>query len=60
VTRVIWALVAVVVILAGYYLTLIDTLALAGFIILGVGVGIMAALLGSLVHDALSRRGERL
>jgi hypothetical protein len=33
---------------------------LAGFIILGVGVGIMAALLGSLVHDALSRRGERL
>jgi hypothetical protein len=60
VTRLIWALVAVILGLAGYYMTLIDTLAWAGFVALGVGAGIGVAVLGSLVHDALARGGERL
>ena len=54
-TRLTWALVAVVLGLLGYYLTLIDVVAWGGFIIAGVGIGIGLAVLGSLVHDALSR-----
>jgi hypothetical protein len=61
VTRLLWALVAVVLCLVGYYITLYDALAWVGFVVLGVGLGIGAAVLGSLLHDALARTpGERL
>ncbi|MDP9326196.1 MAG: hypothetical protein M3O87_06640 [Candidatus Dormibacteraeota bacterium] len=60
-TRLLWALVAVVLCLVGYYLSLYDALAWVGFVVLGVGLGIGAAVLGSLLHDALARTpGERL
>lgn len=59
-TRAIWALVAIILGLAGYYMTLFDSMAWAGFVVLGVGVGIGVAVLGSLVHDALARGGEKL
>ena len=54
-TRLLWALVAVILCLTGYYLTLYDAVAWAGFVVLGIGLGIGAAVLGSLVHDALAR-----
>jgi hypothetical protein len=61
VTRLLWGLVAIIVGLGGYYLTLFDAIAWAGFVVLGVGLGIGAAVLGSLVHDALARTpGEKL
>ena len=58
--RVVWALVALVVGLAGW-LMLIESLAGGtGFVLIGVGVGIGCALLGSLAHDALAGPRERL
>ena len=54
-TRLLWALAAVIVCLTGYYLTLYDAVAWGGFVVLGIGLGIGAAVLGSLVHDVLAR-----
>ncbi|HEV2216309.1 MAG TPA: hypothetical protein VGV88_01940 [Candidatus Dormibacteraeota bacterium] len=58
--RLVWTLVALVLGLAGW-LMLIETVAgQAGFVVIGVGVGIGCAIIGSLAHDALAGPRERL
>ena len=58
--RLVWTLVALVLGLAGW-LMLIDAVAgQAGFVVIGVGVGIGCAIVGSLAHDALAGPRERL
>lgn len=59
-TRLIWALVALVLGLAGWLMLLNDVLGIAGYAVVGVGVGIGCAVVGSLAHDALAGPGERL
>ena len=58
--RFVWALVALVLGLAGWLLLLNGVLGQSGFVIIGVGVGIGCAVLGSLAHDALAGPRERL
>jgi hypothetical protein len=58
--RLIWALVALILGLAGWLLLLNDVFGIAGFLVIGVGAGIGCALLGSLAHDALAGPRERL
>jgi hypothetical protein len=58
-TRLIWALVALVFGLAGWLLLLRGVLGIAGYLVIGVGVGIACAVLGSLAHDALAGPRER-
>jgi hypothetical protein len=59
-TRLVWALVALVLGLAGWLLLLNSVLGISGFLVIGVGVGIACAVLGSLAHDALAGPRERL
>ena len=58
--RLVWALLALVFCLAGWLLLLNDVLGMAGFLVIGVGVGIACAVAGSLAHDALAGPRERL
>jgi hypothetical protein len=58
--RLVWVLVALVLGLAGWLLLLNSVLGISGYLIIGVGVGIVCALLGSLAHDALAGPRERL
>ena len=58
--RFVWALVALVLGLAGWLLLLNGVLGQSGFVVIGVGVGIGCAVLGSLAHDALAGPRERL
>jgi hypothetical protein len=58
--RLVWALVALVLGLAGWLLLLNGVLGISGYLVIGVGVGIVCALLGSLAHDALAGPRERL
>ncbi len=58
--RLVWMLVALVVALAGWYMLVQDLAGQAGFILVGVGVGIGCAVIGSLAHDALAGPRERL
>ena len=59
-TRAVWALVALVLGLAGWLLLLSSVLGFSGYLVIGVGVGIVCAVLGSLAHDALAGPRERL
>lgn len=59
-TRLIWALVALVLGLAGWLMLLNEVLGIAGYAVVGVGVGIGCAVVGSLAHDALAGPRERL
>ncbi len=59
-TRLVWALVALVLGLAGWLMLINDFLGVSGFIVVGVGVGIGCAVIGSLAHDALAGPRERL
>jgi hypothetical protein len=59
-TRLVWALVALVLGLGGWLMLIDGVLSSAGYIVAGVGVGIGCALLGSLAHDALAGPRERL
>jgi len=52
-------LVAVVLGLAGWLMLLQSVGGQAGFIVIGVGVGIGTAVIGSLAHDALAGPRER-
>jgi hypothetical protein len=56
--RLMWAMVALILALAGYDLQL-HGLRLAGFLLMGVGIGIAVAVAGSLAHDALAGPRER-
>lgn len=54
------ALVALVLGLGGWYLLLIGLGGWLGYLVVGVGVGIGCAVIGSLAHDALAGPRERL
>jgi len=58
--RLIWALVALVLGLAGWLMLIEGVLGISGYVLIGVGVGIGCAVLGSLAHDALAGPRERL
>jgi hypothetical protein len=58
--RLVWALVALVLGLAGWLLLLNGVFGISGYLVIGVGVGIVCAVLGSLAHDALAGPRERL
>lgn len=58
--RLIWALVALVLGLAGWWLLINSFLGGAGYLTIGVGGGIGCAVVGSLAHDALAGPRERL
>ena len=57
--RFVWALVAVVLGLAGWLMLLQSVGGQAGFVVIGVGVGIGTAVIGSLAPDALAGPRER-
>jgi hypothetical protein len=57
--RLIWALVALVLGLAGWLMLIEGVLGISGYVVIGVGVGIACAVLGSLAHDALAGPRER-
>jgi hypothetical protein len=59
VIRLAWFAVALVVALIGLDLLLRDWLGDGGWFLIGVGVGIACALLGSLAHDVLAGTGNR-
>lgn len=59
-TRLVWALVALVLGLAGWLMLIEGVLGISGYAVVGVGVGIGCALVGSLAHDALAGPRERL
>jgi hypothetical protein len=58
--RLIWALVALVLGLAGWLMLIEGVLGISGYVVIGVGVGIGCAVLGSLAHDALAGPRDRL
>lgn len=58
--RLIWMLVALVLALAGWLMLVQGLAGQAGFLLVGVGVGIGCAVLGSFAHDALAGPRERL
>ena len=51
--RLTWFIVAVILALVGWDLVIRDWLGLVGWLVMGVGVGVAVAVLGSLLHDAL-------
>ena len=59
-TRLVWALVALVLGLLGWLMLLDEVLGIAGYVLVGVGVGIGCAVVGSLAHDVLAGPRERL
>jgi Fe2+ transport system protein B len=58
-TRLVWALIALVIGLAGWLMLVQHVLGLAGYVVIGVGVGVGCAVIGSLAHDALAGPRER-
>jgi len=58
-TRLVWALIALVLGLAGWLMLIQDVLGQAGYVVIGVGVGVGCAVIGSLAHDALAGPRER-
>ena len=57
--RLTWAMVALVLALAGWWLLLNGVFGQGGYLVIGVGVGIACALIGSMAHDALAGPRER-
>jgi len=57
--RLVWTLVAFVLALAGWLMLIQSVAGQAGFAVIGIGLGIGCALLGSLAHDALAGPRER-
>ena len=58
--RLVWLLVALVVALAGWFMLVQDLAGQSGYVLIGIGVGIGCAVIGSLAHDALAGPRERL
>jgi hypothetical protein len=58
--RLVWALIALVLGLGGWLMLLQGFGGQAGFVVIGAGVGIGSAVIGSLAHDALAGPRERL
>ncbi|TMD90203.1 MAG: hypothetical protein E6I73_08615 [Chloroflexi bacterium] len=59
-TRLVWALAALVLALLGWLMLINTALGISGYLVIGVGVGIGCAVIGSLAHDALAGPRERL
>jgi hypothetical protein len=59
-TRLVWALVALVLGLLGWLMLINGAFGMAGYVVVGIGVGIGCAVIGSLAHDALAGPRERL
>lgn len=59
-TRLVWALVALVLGLLGWLMLINGVFGISGYVVVGVGVGIGCAVVGSLAHDALAGPRERL
>jgi hypothetical protein len=59
-TRLVWALVALILGLGGWLMLIDGVLGVSGYVVAGVGLGIGCALIGSLAHDALAGPRERL
>ena len=59
-TRLVWALVALVVGLLGWLMLINGVFGISGDVVVGVGVGIGCAVVGSLAHDALAGPRERM
>jgi hypothetical protein len=59
-TRLVWALVALVLGLLGWLMLINGVYGDSGYVVVGVGVGIGCAVVGSLAHDALAGPRERL
>ncbi len=59
-TRLVWALVALILGLSGWLMLINDIWGMSGYVAVGVGVGIGCAVVGSLAHDALAGPRERL
>jgi len=59
-TRLVWALVALVLGLLGWLMLINEVFGMSGYVVVGVGVGIGCAVIGSLAHDALAGPRERL
>jgi len=59
-TRLVWALVALILGLGGWLMLLNGTFGISGYVVVGVGIGIGCAVIGSLAHDALAGPRERL
>jgi len=59
-TRLVWALVALVVGLLGWLMLINGVFGISGYVVVGVGVGIGCAVVGSLAHDALAGPRERM
>ena len=58
--RLVWALIALVLGLLGWLMLIQGALGFSGYVVVGVGVGIGCAVVGSLAHDALAGPRERL
>lgn len=58
--RLVWALIALILGLTGWLMLIDSVLGIAGFVVVGLGVGIGCAVVGSLAHDALAGPRERL
>lgn len=59
-TRLTWFVAALILGLFGWDLLVRDWLGWTGYFVIGVGVGIATAVIGSLAHDALAGSRERL
>jgi len=59
-TRLVWALVALILGLGGWLMLIDGVLGASGYVVAGIGLGIGCALIGSLAHDALAGPRERL
>ena len=59
-TRLVWALVALVLGLLGWLMLINGVFGISGYIVVGIGLGIGCAVIGSLAHDALAGPRERL
>ena len=59
-TRLAWFIGAVILVLVGFDLLARDWLGWTGWFVIGVGVGVGTAVVGSLAHDALAGPRERL
>ncbi len=58
--RLVWTLIALVLGLAGWLMLIQAVAGQAGFVAIGIGLGIVCAVIGSLAHDALAGPRERL
>ncbi len=59
-TRLVWFVIAVILVLVGFDLLARGWLGWSGWFVAGVGIGIGSGVLGSLLHDALAGTHERL